>query len=93
MKNQAVCLLSSAFRSFQHGNGGIGQRFRGAGSKGRVLRLVLDQNEAVIPGLYAAGEVTGGFHGTKRVDGSGTGDAFVFGYVAGNAMAGEVLGK
>jgi len=48
---------------------------------------VLDENEQPIPGLYAAGEVTGGFHGTKRVDGSGTGDAFVFGYVAGNAIA------
>ena len=47
----------------------------------------------MIPGLYAAGEVTGGFHGSKRVDGSGTGDAFVFGYVAGNEIASAILGK
>ena len=72
---------------------GVGAHYMMGGVLINEKTQVLDQNEAVIPGLYAAGEVTGGFHGTKRVDGSGTGDAFVFGYVAGNAMAGEVLGK
>lgn len=45
---------------------------------------VLDTDGNIIEGLYAAGEVTGGFHGTQRIDGSGTGDAFVFGRIAGN---------
>ena len=40
-----------------------------------------------IEGLYAAGEVTGGFHGTFRVDGSGLGDSFTFGRLAGKKMA------
>ena len=48
---------------------------------------VLDEDEQPIAGLYAAGEVTGGFHGTQRVDGSGTGDSIVFGMVAGHTAA------
>ena len=48
---------------------------------------VLDEGENPIEGLYAAGEVTGGFHGTQRVDGSGTGDSIVFGMVAGHSSA------
>ena len=48
---------------------------------------VLDENEAPIPGLYAAGETTGGFHGEVRIDGSGTGDAFTFGHLAGEKIA------
>ena len=53
---------------------------------------VLDENEAPIPGLYAAGETTGGFHGEVRIDGSGTGDAFIFGHLAGEKIAEAVLG-
>lgn len=36
--------------------------------------------------------VTGGFHGEVRIDGSGTGDAFTFGHLAGEKMAEAVLG-
>jgi len=54
---------------------------------------VLDENEEPIEGLYAAGEVTGGFHGQVRVDGSGTGDAFVFGHLAGEKIAEAVSGE
>lgn len=50
---------------------------------------VLDENEQPIEGLYAAGEVTGGFHGTQRVDGSGTGDSIVFGMIAGHTVAAQ----
>ena len=53
---------------------------------------VLNEADEPIPGLYAAGEVTGGFHGTTRIDGSGTGDAFVFGHLAGEMAAEAVLG-
>jgi len=53
---------------------------------------VLDTEGNPIEGLYAAGEVTGGFHGTFRVDGSGLGDSFTFGRIAGKVMA-EASGK
>ena len=70
---------------------GVGAHYMMGGLLINENTQVLDMNEQPIPGLYAAGEVTGGFHGTKRIDGSGTGDAFVFGYVAGNAIA-DALG-
>ena len=66
---------------------GVGAHYMMGGVLINEKTQVLDQDEQPIAGLYAAGEVTGGFHGTKRVDGSGTGDAFVFGYVAGNEIA------
>lgn len=51
---------------------------------------VLNTEGSVIEGLYAAGEVTGGFHGTQRIDGSGTGDSIVFGMIAGHTVAAAV---
>lgn len=72
---------------------GVGAHYMMGGVLINARTQVLDENEAPIAGLYAAGEVTGGFHGTKRVDGSGTGDAFVFGYIAGNEIAADVLAK
>ena len=55
---------------------GVGAHYFMGGILINAQTQVLDENEQPIPGLYAAGEVTGGFHGTTRVDGSGTGDAF-----------------
>lgn len=52
-----------------------------------TLARVLDRHGAVIPGLYAAGEVTGGIHGTNRVGGNALGDAFTYGRIAGNSAA------
>ena len=44
----------------------------------------------VIPGLYAAGEVTGGIHGTNRVGGNAITDCLSFGNLAGlEAAAGK----
>lgn len=48
---------------------------------------VLDEDENPIANLYAAGEVTGGFHGSQRIDGSGIGDSFTFGRIAGRSIA------
>ena len=45
---------------------------------------VIDTNGNVIPGLYAAGEVTGGIHGSNRIGGNAVADIFVFGRIAGN---------
>ena len=72
---------------------GVGAHYMMGGVLINEKTQVLDQDENPIPGLYAAGEVTGGFHGTMRVDGSGTGDAFVFGYLAGNEIAAAVAGE
>lgn len=44
---------------------------------------VLDENGNVISGLYAAGEVTGGIHGTNRLGGNALTDMIVFGRIAG----------
>ena len=44
---------------------------------------VLDVNGNVIPGLYAAGEVTGGVHGANRLGGNAVSDIIVFGRIAG----------
>ena len=49
---------------------------------------VIDVNGDVIPGLFAAGEVTGGVHGGNRVGGNAVADIVVFGGIAGdNAVA------
>jgi fumarate reductase flavoprotein subunit len=44
---------------------------------------VLDAFGEVIPGFYAAGEVTGGVHGTNRLGSNAGPDACVNGYIAG----------
>lgn len=44
---------------------------------------VLDAEGNVIPGFYAAGEVTGGIHGSNRLGGNAIADIIVFGQIAG----------
>lgn len=48
---------------------------------------VLDKNGERIPGLLAAGEVTGGIHGTNRLGGNALVDIHVFGKTAGEVAA------
>ena len=48
---------------------------------------VLNAEGQVIEGLYAAGEVTGGIHGTNRVGGNAVPDALTFGKIAGETAA------
>ena len=48
---------------------------------------VLDTNGDIIPGLYAAGEVTGGIHGANRLGGNALADVTVFGRIAGESAA------
>jgi fumarate reductase flavoprotein subunit len=40
-----------------------------------------------LPGLFAAGEDTGGVHGANRLGGNGVGNSTVFGGIAGDTMA------
>ena len=42
-----------------------------------------------IPGLYAAGEVTGGIHGGNRLGGNAVADCLTFGRIAGTNAAAE----
>ena len=48
---------------------------------------VLDTNGNVIPGLFAAGEVTGGVHAENRLGGNAVADFTVFGRIAGAAAS------
>lgn len=48
---------------------------------------VLDKNGNAIPGLFAAGEVTGGVHGANRLGGNAVADFTVFGKIAGESAA------
>jgi succinate dehydrogenase/fumarate reductase flavoprotein subunit len=50
--------------------------------------VVFDENGGTeIPGLFAAGEVTGGLHGANRMGGNALGEVLVFGYRAGKNAA------
>ncbi len=46
---------------------------------------VLKEDGTAIPGLFAAGEVTGGVHGANRLGGNAVTDIVVFGRIAGTA--------
>lgn len=50
---------------------------------------VLDTQGNPIPGLYAAGEVTGGIHGGNRLGGNAVADCLTFGRIAGTNAAAE----
>lgn len=56
--------------------------------------LVIDENAQVlktdggiVPGLWAAGEVTGSVHGVNRLGGNGLADALTFGRLVGTAIS------
>ena len=49
-----------------------------------------DTQAASVPGLYAAGEVSGGMHGSNRLGGNSLSDLLVFGRRAGRAAAEHV---
>lgn len=48
---------------------------------------VLKKDGTAIPGLYAAGEVTGGVHGSNRIGGNAVADIIIFGRQAGTQSA------
>lgn len=51
---------------------------------------VLSTEGQVIPGLYAAGELTGGVHGGNRIGGNAVADIVIFGRIAGQTAAAEI---
>ncbi|HEV8663247.1 MAG TPA: fumarate reductase/succinate dehydrogenase flavoprotein subunit [Candidatus Methylomirabilis sp.] len=52
------------------------------------VRVDADTAAATVPGLFAAGEVAGGLHGSNRLGGNSLSDLLVFGRRAGLAAAG-----
>ena len=59
------------------------------GVKINTSAQALDSEGNVIPGLYAAGEVTGGIHAGNRLGGNALADIIVFGRIAGENAANE----
>jgi succinate dehydrogenase / fumarate reductase, flavoprotein subunit len=51
-----------------------------------------DTAASIVPGLYAAGEVAGGMHGSNRLGGNSLSDLLVFGKRAGDAAAAYAAG-
>lgn len=54
---------------------------------------VLNKDGQAIPGLFAAGEVTGGLHGQNRIGGNSVADIIIFGHQAGIKAANFVKGQ
>ncbi|HHV78560.1 MAG TPA: flavocytochrome c [Firmicutes bacterium] len=54
---------------------------------------VLKEDGTAIPGLFAAGEVTGGVHGGNRLGGNAVADIIVFGRIAGQNAAATAKSK
>ena len=50
---------------------------------------VYNTDGEIIKGLYAAGETTGGLHGSNRLGGNAVSDALTFGRIAGETAATE----
>lgn len=61
------------------------------GIKVDTERHALDAEDNVIPGLYAAGEVTGGIHGGNRLGGNAIVEIFVSGRTAAEAIQADNL--
>ena len=57
------------------------------GVKINTAAEVLTEAGEAIPGLYAAGEVTGGVHGANRLGGNAVADIIVYGRIAANSAA------
>ena len=57
------------------------------GVKINTSTQVINTQGDVIPGLFAAGEVTGGIHGSNRLGGNALTDTIVFGRIAGKSAS------
>ena len=66
------------------------QMVRDAAALAMPNTKVVDKDGKPIPGLFAAGEVTGGVHGGNRLGGTAVTDFTVFGRIAGKSAAAYV---
>ena len=55
--------------------------------------LINTQCQTHLDGLYVAGEDSGGVHGANRLGGNGIADSTVFGGIAGDVMADDVINR
>lgn len=78
--DQAPFYATLRYPALHHTMGGI---------KINTKTEVLNENDQPIPGLYAAGEVTGGIHGANRLGGNAIADIIVFGKIAGKSVMGK----
>ena len=67
---------------------GVHHTMGGLRTKGTTGEMI-DRYGKLIPKFYAAGEVTGGVHGTNRLGGNATADCIVFGREVGKRAAAE----
>lgn len=72
---------------------GPGIHYTMGGVKINTNTEVLTKDGKAIPGLFAAGEVTGGLHGQNRIGGNSVGEIVVFGHQAGIKSAEYVQAK
>lgn len=56
------------------------------------IRVDADTQQSRVPGLFAAGEVSGGMHGANRLGGNSLSDLLVFGQLAGAGAASYIKG-
>ena len=88
MKNSAgPALRTSWMKVLLRDQSGSGRHHTMGGLKINTNTEVLDASGNAIPGLYAAGEVTGGVHGANRLGGNAVADIIVFGRIAGQQAA------
>ena len=57
------------------------------GVKINAQTQVINKEGEAIPNLFAAGEVTGGIHGSNRLGGNALTDTVVFGRIAGQSAS------
>ncbi|WP_379133174.1 flavocytochrome c [Paenibacillus sp. sgz500958] len=72
---------------------GPGVHYTMGGVKINTNTEVLDKNGKPIPGLFAAGEITGGLHGQNRIGGNSVAEIIIFGRQAGIKSAEFVTAK
>ena len=83
--NMALPLTQAPFCSRIRDWPGVHYTMGGISINGRAQALRM--GGAPVPGLYAAGEVTGGVHGANRLGGNSTVETVVFGRIAGREAA------
>jgi fumarate reductase flavoprotein subunit len=67
-----------------------GIHFTMGGVRINTRAQVMSRHKQPIPGLFAAGEVTGGIHGANRIGGNSMTTLFTFGPIAGREAAAYV---
>ena len=60
-------------------------------TKAQLMRELPTGGFEVIPGLYGAGEVTGGVHGKNRLAGNSLLECVVFGRIAGSMAVAKAM--